>query len=164
MRIVFAGTPDFSVPVLQALLDSGHPVIAVYTQPDRPAGRGGKLATSPVKQLALRRNLPVYQPRSLKDPDAQQQLAQLEPDLMDVVAYGLILPSAVLALPRLGCVNLHASLLPRWRGAATSQRALLAGDRETGVCLIQMEHSLGNTSTGMMTTVRGIELKFLKQY
>jgi methionyl-tRNA formyltransferase len=142
MRIVFAGTPDFSVPVLQALLDSGHPVIAVYTQPDRPAGRGRKLATSPVKQLALRRNLPVYQPRSLKDPDAQQQLAQLEPDLMVVVAYGLILPSAVLALPRLGCVNLHASLLPRWRGAAPIQRALLAGDRETGVCLMQMEAGL----------------------
>ncbi|HFD81456.1 MAG TPA: methionyl-tRNA formyltransferase [Gammaproteobacteria bacterium] len=142
MRIVFAGTPDFSVPVLQALLDSRHPVVAVYTQPDRPSGRGRKLAASPVKKLALQREIPVYQPQTLKSAEAQAQLAALQPDLMVVVAYGLILPQAVLDLPSRGCVNLHASLLPRWRGAAPIQRAILAGDRETGVCLMQMEAGL----------------------
>ncbi|HHH43619.1 MAG TPA: methionyl-tRNA formyltransferase [Gammaproteobacteria bacterium] len=142
MRVVFAGTPDFSVPVLQALLDSRHPVVGVYCQPDRPAGRGRKLAAGPVKQLALQHDIPVFQPLSLKPADAQQQLAELRPDLMVVVAYGLILPQAVLDLPGHGCVNLHASLLPRWRGAAPIQRAILAGDRETGVCLMQMEAGL----------------------
>jgi methionyl-tRNA formyltransferase len=142
MNIVFAGTPDFSVPALQALLDSPHDVVAVYTQPDRPSGRGRKTSASPVKQLALQNDLAVYQPVSLKSAEAQQALAALQPDLMVVIAYGLILPAAVLALPRLGCVNVHASLLPRWRGAAPIQRAILAGDKETGVCLMQMDAGL----------------------
>lgn len=142
MRIVFAGTPDFSVPVLQAILDSDHTVVGVYTQPDRPAGRGRRLAPGPVKQLALSHELPVQQPVSLKDAAAQSELAGLQPDLMVVVAYGLLLPQAVLDIPRLGCVNLHASLLPRWRGAAPIQRAILAGDSESGVCLMQMEAGL----------------------
>jgi len=142
MRVVFAGTPDFSVPVLQAVLDSGHPVVGVYSQPDRPAGRGRKLRPGPVKQLALQHELPVFQPASLKDVQEQQRLAGLEPDLMVVVAYGLLLPQAVLDIPRLGCVNLHASILPRWRGAAPIQRAILAGDAETGVSLMQMEAGL----------------------
>ena len=142
MRVVFAGTPDFALPVLEALLDSRHSLVGVYTQPDRPAGRGRKLLASPVKKLALEHALPVFQPVSLKTEAAQRQLAGLAPDLMVVVAYGLILPSAVLALPRLGCVNLHASILPRWRGAAPIQRAILAGDTETGVTLMQMEQGL----------------------
>ena len=142
MRIIFAGTPDFSVPVLRALLDSRHEVVAVYAQPDRPAGRGRKLKPGPVKQLAEDSGIPVYQPVSLKDVDSQQQLAALRPDLMVVVAYGLLLPQAVLDIPGLGCVNLHASILPRWRGAAPIQRAILAGDSETGVCLMQMEAGL----------------------
>jgi methionyl-tRNA formyltransferase len=142
MRLIFAGTPEFSVPVLQALLDSRHEVVAVYTQPDRPAGRGRKLKPGPVKQLALERGIPVRQPVSLKNADAQQELAALHPDLMIVVAYGLILPQAVLDTPVLGCVNLHASILPRWRGAAPIQRAILAGDSESGVCLMQMEAGL----------------------
>ena len=142
MRVVFAGTPDFSVPVLQVLLDSEHAVVGVYSQPDRPAGRGRKLWPGPVKQLAQQHDILVFQPLSLKDAADQSTLAALEPDLMVVVAYGLILPQAVLDLPSLGCVNLHASLLPRWRGAAPIQRAILAGDRETGVCPIQMEAGL----------------------
>ena len=142
MNIVFAGTPDFSVPALQALLDSPHDVVAVYTQPDRPSGRGRKTSASPVKQLAQQHDIAVYQPVSLKSAEAQQALAALQPDLMVVIAYGLILPAAVLALPRLGCVNVHASLLPRWRGAAPIQRAILAGARETGVCLMQMDAGL----------------------
>lgn len=142
MRIVFAGTPDFSVPVLQAILDSPHSVAGVYTQPDRPAGRGRKLMPGPVKQIALQHDLAVFQPLSLKDAEAREVLAGLEPDLLVVVAYGLLLPQAVLDIPRLGCVNLHASLLPRWRGAAPIQRAILAGDSETGVCLMQMEAGL----------------------
>jgi methionyl-tRNA formyltransferase len=142
MRVVFAGTPDFSVPILQAVLDSSHSVVAVYTQPDRPAGRGRKLTPSPVKQLAVQHQLPVFQPPTLSATEAQQELAALKPDLMVVVAYGLILPQAVLDLPRRGCVNLHASLLPRWRGAAPIQRAILAGDRQSGVCLMQMEAGL----------------------
>ena len=142
MRVVFAGTPDFSVPVLQAILDSGHAVVGVYSQPDRPAGRGRKLKPGPVKQLALHYGLPVFQPAGLKDAAEQQALARLEPDLMVVVAYGLLLPQTVLDIPRRGCVNLHASILPRWRGAAPIQRAILAGDRETGVSLMQMEAGL----------------------
>jgi methionyl-tRNA formyltransferase len=142
MRVVFAGTPDFSVPVLQAILDSGHAVVGVYSQPDRPAGRGRKLKPGPVKQLALQYGLPVFQPAGLKDAAEQQALARLEPDLMVVVAYGLLLPQTVLDIPRRGCVNLHASILPRWRGAAPIQRAILAGDRETGVSLMQMEAGL----------------------
>jgi methionyl-tRNA formyltransferase len=142
MRVVFAGTPDFSVPVLQAILDSGHAVVGVYSQPDRPAGRGRKLKPGPVKQLALQYGLPVFQPAGLRDAAEQQALARLEPDLMVVVAYGLLLPQTVLDIPRRGCVNLHASILPRWRGAAPIQRAILAGDRETGVSLMQMEAGL----------------------
>ena len=142
MNIIFAGTPDFSVPALQSLLDSPHDVVAVYTQPDRPSGRGRKTHASPVKQLAQLHDIAVFQPVSLKSAEAQQALAALRPDLMVVIAYGLILPAAVLALPRLGCVNVHASLLPRWRGAAPIQRAILAGDKETGVCLMQMDAGL----------------------
>jgi len=142
MKIVFAGTPDFSVPALQSLLDGPYDIIAVYTQPDRPAGRGRKTTASPVKQLAMQHDVPVYQPDSLKTAASQQALAVLQPDLMVVIAYGLILPPAVLAIPRLGCVNVHASLLPRWRGAAPIQRAILAGDNETGVCLMQMDAGL----------------------
>jgi methionyl-tRNA formyltransferase len=142
MKTVFAGTPEFAVPALQALIDSRYSVAAVYTQPDRPAGRGRRPAASPVKQLAERRGIEVRQPRTLKDEAAQAGLRALQPDLMVVVAYGLILPQAVLDTPRLGCVNLHASLLPRWRGAAPIQRAIEAGDAETGVCLMQMEAGL----------------------
>ena len=140
-RIIFAGTPEFAVPTLQALL-AAAPVQAVYTQPDRPAGRGRRLRPSPVKLAAQAAGIDVYQPRSLRTAEAQQALAALKPDLMIVVAYGLLLPQAVLDIPRLGCVNVHASLLPRWRGAAPIQRALLAGDTETGVTLMQMEASL----------------------
>jgi methionyl-tRNA formyltransferase len=142
MRIVFAGTPEFAAQHLQALLDAKREVVAVYTQPDRPAGRGQKLMPSPVKQLALQHDIPVYQPPTLRDPTAQAELASLQADLMAVVAYGLILPQAVLDLPRLGCINSHASLLPRWRGAAPIQRAIEAGDAESGVTVMQMEAGL----------------------
>ncbi|WHI51220.1 methionyl-tRNA formyltransferase [Microbulbifer sp. MLAF003] len=142
MNIIFAGTPDFAAVHLQALLDSEHNVIAVYTQPDRPAGRGKKLLSSPVKQLALSYDIPVYQPLNLRDKDAQAELASLRADIMVVVAYGLILPQAVLDTPRLGCVNVHASLLPRWRGAAPIQRAVEAGDLKSGVAIMQMEAGL----------------------
>jgi len=141
MRIVFAGTPEFAVSSLRAAARH-HEVVAVYTQPDRPAGRGRGLAPSPVKLEAVARGIPVYQPESLKDAAAQQQLRALQPDLMVVVAYGLILPKAVLAIPTHGCWNVHASLLPRWRGAAPIQRAIQAGDAKTGVCLMQMEAGL----------------------
>lgn len=141
MRIVFAGTPEFAVSSLRAAARH-HEVVAVCTQPDRPAGRGRGLAPSPVKLEAVARGIPVYQPESLKDAAAQQQLRDLQPDLMVVVAYGLILPKAVLAIPTHGCWNVHASLLPRWRGAAPIQRAIQAGDAKTGVCLMQMEAGL----------------------
>ncbi len=142
LRVVFAGTPEFAVPCLEACRASGAEVVAVYTQPDRPAGRGRKLAPSPVKQAALAAGIAVEQPESLKGAEAQARLAAYRPDLMVVVAYGLILPRKVLAIPRLGCWNVHASLLPRWRGAAPIQRAILAGDAETGVGLMQMEAGL----------------------
>ena len=142
MRIVFAGTPEFAAQHLQALLDAGREVVAVYTQPDRPAGRGQKLMPSPVKQLALQHGIAVYQPQTLRDPAAQAELAALAPDLMVVVAYGLILPQVVLDTPRLGCINSHASLLPRWRGAAPIQRAIEAGDASSGVTVMQMEAGL----------------------
>jgi len=142
MRIVFAGTPEFAAQHLEALLQAGYQVVAVYTQPDRPAGRGQKLMPSPVKQLALQHGLPVMQPATLRDAEAQHALAALQPDLMVVVAYGLILPQAVLDTPRLGCINSHASLLPRWRGAAPIQRAIEAGDSESGVTVMQMEAGL----------------------
>lgn len=141
MRIVFAGTPEFAVSSLRAAARH-HEVVAVYTQPDRPAGRGRGLVPSPVKLEAVARGIPVYQPESLKDEAAQQQLRDLQPDLMVVVAYGLLLPKAVLAIPTHGCWNVHASLLPRWRGAAPIQRAIQAGDAKTGVCLMQMEAGL----------------------
>jgi methionyl-tRNA formyltransferase len=142
MRIVFAGTPEFAAQHLQALLEAGRQVVAVYTQPDRPAGRGQKLMPSPVKQLAVEHGIPVFQPQTLRDPAAQAELAALQPDLMVVVAYGLILPQVVLDIPRLGCINSHASLLPRWRGAAPIQRAVEAGDAESGVTVMQMEAGL----------------------
>ncbi|WP_249678721.1 methionyl-tRNA formyltransferase [Pseudomonas abieticivorans] len=142
MRIVFAGTPEFAAEHLKALLDSPYEVIAVYTQPDRPAGRGQKLMPSPVKQLALEHGIAVLQPPTLRDPLAQAELAALKPDLMVVVAYGLILPQVVLDIPRLGCINSHASLLPRWRGAAPIQRAVQAGDAESGVTVMRMEAGL----------------------
>ena len=141
-RLVFAGTPEFAVPSLQACLASGAEVVAAYTQPDRPAGRGRRLAASPVKQAALVAGVPVEQPESLRTRAARERLAAYRPDLLVVVAYGLILPTSVLAIPRLGCWNVHASLLPRGRGAAPIQRALLAGDAETGVGLMQMEAGL----------------------
>jgi len=142
LRVVFAGTPEFSVPCLEACRASGAEVVAVYTQPDRPAGRGRKLTPSPVKQAALAAGIAVEQPESLKSDEARATLAAYAPDLMVVVAYGLILPRKVLAIPRLGCWNVHASLLPRWRGAAPIQRAILAGDSESGVDLMQMEAGL----------------------
>jgi methionyl-tRNA formyltransferase len=142
LRLVFAGTPQFAVPCLEACLAAPVDVVAVYTQPDRPAGRGRKLAASPVKQRALAAGIVVEQPEKLKDESAQRDLAAYAPDLLVVVAYGLILPRRVLAIPHLGCWNVHASLLPRWRGAAPIQRAILAGDRETGVDLMQMEAGL----------------------
>jgi len=142
LRLVFAGTPEFAVPCLDACRASGAGVVAVYTQPDRPAGRGRKLTPSPVKQAALDAGIPVEQPNSLKSAAARATLAAYRPDLLVVVAYGLILPRQVLAIPRLGCWNVHASLLPRWRGAAPIQRAILAGDEESGVDLMQMEAGL----------------------
>lgn len=154
-RIIFAGTPDFAANHLQALLDSRHQIVAVYTQPDRPAGRGQKLVASPVKQLALQHGIPVLQPVSLRDEAAQQELATFNADLMVVVAYGLILPQVVLDTPRLGCINSHASLLPRWRGAAPIQRAIEAGDTETGVTVMQMEAGL-DTGPMLLKTVTPI--------
>lgn len=142
LRLAFAGTPEFAVPHLVACRRPDVEIVAVYTQPDRPAGRGRRLASSPVKRAALDSGLPIEQPETLKDAQTQQRLRDLNLDLLIVVAYGLILPRKVLAQPRLGCWNVHASLLPRWRGAAPIQRALLAGDKETGVCLMQMEAGL----------------------
>ncbi|HEX4939788.1 MAG TPA: methionyl-tRNA formyltransferase [Candidatus Kapabacteria bacterium] len=147
MNLIFAGTPEFAAIQLQALLGSRHRVIACYTQPDRPAGRGRKLTPSPVKALAQEHGIPVYQPVNFKNADDVAQLQALNADLMVVVAYGLILPKAVLDAPRLGCINVHASILPRWRGAAPIQRAIAAGDRETGVTLMQMDVGL---DTGAM--------------
>ncbi len=150
LRIIYAGTPDFSVAALQALIASEHEVIAVYSQPDRPAGRGRDLLMSPVKQKALLHDIPVYQPASLKDEQAQQQLQALNADLMVVTAYGLLLPPVVLQMPTFGCINIHASLLPRWRGAAPIQRAILAGDSKTGITIMQMDAGL---DTGDMLAV-----------
>ncbi|MBL1377034.1 methionyl-tRNA formyltransferase [Zobellella iuensis] len=147
LNIIFAGTPDFAARHLQALLGSEHNVVAVYTQPDRPAGRGKKLTPSPVKVLAEQANIPVHQPESLRNEQAQAELAALNADIMVVVAYGLILPQAVLDTPRLGCINVHGSLLPRWRGAAPIQRAIWAGDATTGVTIMQMDKGL---DTGAM--------------
>lgn len=142
LNIIFAGTPDFAAQHLQALLDSEHHVIAVYTQPDKPAGRGKKLQASPVKQLAEKHQIPVYQPKSLRKEEAQAELKALNADVMVVVAYGLILPQAVLEAPKYGCLNVHGSILPRWRGAAPIQRAIWAGDQQTGVTIMQMDVGL----------------------
>ncbi|RDE72753.1 methionyl-tRNA formyltransferase [Haemophilus sputorum] len=142
LNIIFAGTPDFAAQHLQALLDSEHHVIAVYTQPDKPAGRGKKLQASPVKQLAEQHKIPVYQPKSLRKEEAQAELKALNADVMVVVAYGLILPQAVLEAPKYGCLNVHGSILPRWRGAAPIQRAIWAGDQQTGVTIMQMDVGL----------------------
>jgi len=142
MRLIFMGTPDFSVPVLDALVAAGHAIAAVYCQPPRPAGRGKRARPSPVQARAETLGLPVRHPASLKGADAQADFAALDADAAVVVAYGLILPQAVLDAPRHGCLNIHASLLPRWRGAAPIQRAILAGDRYTGVCIMRMEAGL----------------------
>jgi methionyl-tRNA formyltransferase len=142
LKILFAGTPEFAAVSLKALLGSEHEIVAVYTQPDRPAGRGRKLTASPVKALALEHGLPIVQPVSLKETNAQQELVSWQADLMVVVAYGLILPETVLAAPRLGCINVHASLLPKWRGAAPIQRAILAGEGQTGITIMQMDAGL----------------------
>ncbi|OTQ60415.1 methionyl-tRNA formyltransferase [Gilliamella sp. A7] len=142
LNIIFAGTPDFAATHLKALIDSNHNVIAVFSQPDRPAGRGNKLTASPVKQLAIENNLPIYQPATLKTEENQQIIANLNADIMIVVAYGLILPQAVLDMPKFGCLNVHGSLLPKWRGAAPIQRACWAGDSETGITIMQMDAGL----------------------
>ncbi len=156
LRLIFAGTPTFAAGHLSALLQSKHDVVAVYTQPDRPAGRGKKLTESPVKQLAKTNNLSVLQPPSLKDPDALAALSGFQADLMIVVAYGLILPLTVLETPRLGCLNVHGSLLPRWRGAAPIQRAIEAGDEQTGVTIMQMDEGL---DTGDMLATATYDIK-----
>lgn len=142
LRLIFAGTPDFAATALAALIKSEHEVVAVYTQPDRPAGRGRKLRASPVKEVALENNIPVLQPENLKEAEAQEKLRSFNADVMIVAAYGLILPQVVLDIPRLGCLNIHASLLPRWRGAAPIQRAIAAGDKESGITIMQMNAGL----------------------
>lgn len=153
MNLIFAGTPVFSAVALAALLDAGHRVSLVLTQPDRPAGRGLKPQYSAVKQLALARQLELAQPPALRDEAFIERLRRLEPDVMVVAAYGLMIPPALLAMPRLGCLNIHASLLPRWRGAAPIQRAILAGDRETGVTIMQMDEGLDTGAMLLSTTV-----------
>ncbi|QCR34856.1 methionyl-tRNA formyltransferase [Nissabacter sp. SGAir0207] len=149
LRIIFAGTPDFAARHLDALLTSHHDVVGVFTQPDRPAGRGNKLTPSPVKVLAEENQIPVFQPKSLRPAESQALVQALNADIMVVVAYGLILPQAVLEMPKLGCINVHGSLLPRWRGAAPIQRSLWAGDSQTGVTIMQMDVGL---DTGAMLT------------
>jgi methionyl-tRNA formyltransferase len=155
MRIVFAGTPEFAVPPLAALCASRHEVVGVLTQPDRPAGRGRKLATSAVKNFALQQGLPIAQPQTLRSTEGRESLVHWQPDVLVVVAYGLILPGEVLSMPRFGCLNIHASLLPRWRGAAPIQRAILAGDEYTGVTLMQMDAGL---DTGPMLLQRRVAI------
>ncbi len=155
LKIIFAGTPAFAAVALRALLASPHEVCAVYTQPDRPAGRGRKLTAGPVKQEAVAHEVPVFQPVTLRDADVQTALQAHEADIMVVVAYGLILPVEVLQAPRFGCINIHASLLPRWRGAAPIQRAIMAGDTESGVTIIQMDEGL---DTGAMLERRPCEI------
>ena len=156
LKIIFAGTPEFASETLEAIVQSQHQVIAVYTQPDRPAGRGKKLTASPVKQLALQHEIPVHQPQTLKSAEDQQILSDLEADIMVVVAYGLILPKAVLDSPKLGCLNIHASLLPRWRGAAPIQRAIAAGDTQSGITIMQMDEGL---DTGEMLLKKQCPIK-----
>ncbi|MGH8236500.1 MAG: methionyl-tRNA formyltransferase [Steroidobacteraceae bacterium] len=155
LSIVFAGTPEFAVPALEALVRSSHRLVAVYTQPDRPAGRGQQLAASAVKQCALRHALPVEQPATLREPAAVERLQRWSADVIVVAAYGLLLPQSILQTPRLGCINIHASLLPRWRGAAPIQRAIAAGDAESGVTIMQMEAGL---DTGPMLLTRAVPI------
>ena len=155
LKIIYAGTPEFAVPALQALANSKHQIVAVYTQPDRPAGRGRRLQQSPVKQAALDLHIPVFQPVSFKQSDDVVQLQELNADLMVVAAYGLILPVDILEAPRLGCINIHASLLPRWRGAAPIQRAILAGDTETGITIMKMDKGL---DTGDMLAKQSLSI------
>lgn len=155
LKIIYAGTPEFAVPALQALLQSEHQVVAIYTQPDRPAGRGRKLQASPVKHCALEHGVPVYQPENFKSEQDLDTLAGLRADLMVVAAYGLLLPLAVLEAPRLGCINIHASLLPRWRGASPIQQSILAGDSHSGVTLMKMAQGL---DSGDMIASRSIEI------
>ncbi len=142
LRIIFAGTPDFAAPALASLIEAGHKIVLVLTQPDRPSGRGMKLKASPVKELALQHGIEVFQPETLKDAAAQSRIEEAKADVMIVAAYGLIIPTNVLNMPRLGCYNIHASLLPRWRGAAPIQRSLLAGDKETGVTIMEVVPAL----------------------
>ena len=156
LRVAFAGTPDFAVPTLRALAHAPHTLVGVLTQPDRPAGRGRKFKASPVKRLALELKLPLAQPAGLREPEAEALLAQWAPDVLVVVAYGLLLPPALLGLPRLGAINIHASLLPRWRGAAPIQRAILAGDAETGITIMQIEAGL---DTGAMLAQQRIPIE-----
>lgn len=156
LRIVFAGTPDFAARHLAALLSSEHEVIAVYTQPDRPAGRGKKLTASPVKNIALEHDIPVYQPVNFKSDEAKQELKDLNADIMVVVAYGLLLPQAVLDTPKLGCINVHGSILPRWRGAAPIQRSIWAGDAQTGVTIMKMDIGL---DTGDMLKIATLPIE-----
>jgi len=156
VRILFAGTPPFAAAALDALAEAGHDIALVLTQPDRPSGRGMKLTPSAVKQAAQARGLPLYQPTSLRTPEAQAELAAADVEAMVVAAYGLILPQAVLDLPRFGCLNIHASLLPRWRGAAPIQRAILAGDPETGITIMQMDAGL---DTGAMLAKTGVPIR-----
>lgn len=151
LRIIFAGTPDFAASALEALINKGYNIVATYTQPDRPAGRGKKMHKSPVKQLAEQHSIPVYQPLNFKDDADQQALKLLNADLMIVAAYGIILPKVVLDTPKRGCINIHASLLPRWRGAAPIQRAIQAGDTETGITIMQMDEGL---DTGNMLWIK----------
>ena len=155
MRIIYAGTPEFAVPALEALVHSSHDIVAVYTQPDRPAGRGRKIRLSPVKEKAIEHNLTVLQPQSFKSNEDIETLQSFAADLMIVAAYGLILPEAVLISPVLGCINIHASLLPRWRGAAPIQRAILAGDQYTGITLMQMDSGL---DTGDILATARVEI------
>ena len=156
LNIIFAGTPDFAACHLQALIDSRHNVVAVYSQPDRPAGRGKKLHASAVKQTALAHNISVFQPESLKTPEAKQQVANINADVMIVVAYGLILPQEILDIPKYGCLNVHGSLLPKWRGAAPIQRAIWAGDKETGITVMQMDKGL---DTGDMLLKKSLAIE-----
>ena len=155
MKIIFAGTPEFAVPALRALIEAGHQIVMVLTQPDRPSGRGMKLKPSPVKALALEHDLNVFQPTSLKPDEVQATIAATQADVMIVAAYGLIIPTTVLHMPRLGCYNIHASLLPRWRGAAPIQRAILAGDKETGVTIMEVVPTL---DAGAMVAKASIQI------
>ncbi len=156
LKIIYAGTPEFAVPALMALSQSEHRIVAVYTQPDRPSGRGRKLRASPVKQAAIDLGIPIYQPQSFKSATDVVDLKALQPDLMVVAAYGLILPGEILEVPRMGCINIHASLLPRWRGAAPIQRAILAGDSETGITIMQMDKGL---DTGDMLAKQSVIIR-----